>query len=78
MDATTRSPTRATSPRTTTEHRPTGGAPAQLRLLSGAPWHLNESTREIGRQGVASAREALRSARQAANTQRHTSSSAAA
>jgi hypothetical protein len=35
----------------------------QLSLLPDAAWRLDERTREIGRQGVASAREALREAR---------------
>ena len=37
---------------------------SQLTLIdeSGRDWHLDAHTREIGRQGVASAREALRQA----------------
>jgi hypothetical protein len=43
----------------------------QLVLLeSQNPWQLDEQTKEIGRRGVAEAREALRRARQAAVTSR--------
>jgi hypothetical protein len=39
----------------------------QLVLLeSENPWRLDEQTKEIGRRGVAEAREALRKAKQAA------------
>jgi hypothetical protein len=41
-------------------------ASSQLRLLETAEkpdWKLDESTREVGRRGVAAARAALRSAR---------------
>ncbi len=41
------------------KHQPTN----QLPLLTEPAWRLDERTREIGRQGVASAREALRQAR---------------
>jgi hypothetical protein len=43
----------------------------QLVLLEPEnPWRLDEQTKEIGRRGVAEAREALRKARQAAMEKR--------
>ena len=50
-----------TTPRTNMArtHRPA----IQLSLLPRAGWQLDQRTREIGRQGVATAREALRHAR---------------
>jgi hypothetical protein len=38
-------------------------AETQLALLSDRDWQLDERTREIGRRGVAEAREALRRSR---------------
>jgi hypothetical protein len=44
----------------------------QLHLLepTAPDWHLDEATKEIGRRGVAEAREALQRARQATAAQR--------
>jgi hypothetical protein len=44
----------------------------QLHLLepSEPDWHLDDTTREIGRRGVAEAREALQRARKTAADQR--------
>ena len=50
----------------------------QLVLLEPEdPWRLDEQTREIGRRGVAEAREALRKARQAAAAARENADQAA-
>lgn len=75
MEATNRTTATETTPAETTETvaepSPTlvgaGRGATQLRLLSPAPWRLTDSTRQIGRQGIASARAALRAARRPAS-----------
>jgi hypothetical protein len=50
----------------------------QLHLLEPPEpdWHLDDSTREIGRRGVAEARQALRHARQKSALSRRTDEAA--
>lgn len=61
--------TPAPSPSRARNRRPrpeTAGTQGQLRLVideSRQPWKLDDATRAIGREGVARAREVLRSAR---------------
>ena len=53
-------------------------AEAQLALLEGepAPWRLDPRTREVGRRGVAAAREVLRSSVKGGRSPDHASRAA--
>jgi hypothetical protein len=50
-------------PTTSRNKRHEASVDNQLRLLAPGPWRLSESTRALGREGIANARAALEVAR---------------